>query len=213
MCVLGSQLHTGPFIVSMFMLLGATFSGSGAILAGRNHWTHSKKTMSNPIGMKRTSDLEESFLQALDDHQGIIYKVCRPYCDNHNEEQDLFQEIIYQLWKAYPDFQNKSTISTWIYSIAMKTAMAPYRRADKVEYLEEIPEDAAVIDPDWNEPHDEFYDFFHGLNKVDRVIVSMLMEGYERGEIAAVVKISEEAVTMRMGRVRRSWGELGAGDR
>ena len=64
----------------------------------------------------------------VDTHQAIIHKICRIYRDTHEDQEDLFQEIIYQLWKAFPDFRNESKVSTWMYRIALNTALAAFRK-------------------------------------------------------------------------------------
>ena len=166
--------------------------------------TPSEKKMSNSIGLKRTKEKETAFLRALDNHQTIIDKICRVYCNNRIEEEDLFQDIVYQLWKAYPSFQNKSKVSTWMYCIALRTAMLPFRRSRvKVEYRKILPDGFVLAEADLTGVHDELYKFFHTLNPVDRAIVAMMMESFSRKEIASVVGISEEAVTMRMSRLRK----------
>ena len=57
--------------------------------------------------------MEKAFLTMVDEHQGIIYKVCRMYRDTREDQEDLFQEIVFQLWKSFPSFRNESKISTW----------------------------------------------------------------------------------------------------
>lgn len=61
-------------------------------------------------------------------HQGLIHKICRMYRDSREDQEDLFQEIVYQLWKSYPQFQGKSKITTWMYRIGLNTAMAAFRK-------------------------------------------------------------------------------------
>ncbi len=72
--------------------------------------------------------MEQVFLQNIQHNQNIIYKVCRLYRDRREDQEDLFQEIVYQLWKAYPGFKGEAKFSTWMYRIALNTAIAAYRK-------------------------------------------------------------------------------------
>ena len=84
--------------------------------------------------------MEKEFLRAIYDYQKIIYKVCNVYRDTREDQEDLFQEIVYQLWKAYPGFKGASKISTWIYRIALNTAIAVYRKSKiTVDYYQQLP--------------------------------------------------------------------------
>ena len=72
--------------------------------------------------------MEQAFIKNIQQHQNIIYKVCNLYRDRREDQEDLFQEIVYQLWKAYPGFKGESKLSTWMYRIALNTAIAAYRK-------------------------------------------------------------------------------------
>ena len=72
--------------------------------------------------------MEKDFLHIIDQHQGIIYKVCKLYRTYKDEQEDLFQDIVLQLWRAYPKFRGESKVSTWIYRIAINTAINSFRK-------------------------------------------------------------------------------------
>jgi len=72
--------------------------------------------------------MEKAFLKTVEAHQGIIFKVCKLYRNNKEDQEDLFQEIVLQLWKAFPQFRNESKVSTWMYRIALNTAIAVFRK-------------------------------------------------------------------------------------
>ena len=203
MQVIGSHPHIGQLIVSIMLFIGTAMASSAASLGREDTWSISKKEMNSPVSLNRMKEKDASFLRALHDHHGIINKICRVYCNNRMEVEDLFQEIIYQLWKAYPGFQNKSAVSTWMYTVALKTAMAPYQKGRiKVEFREDLPEMPVMPDSGSVQVHDEFYHYFHKLIPIDRAIVALMIEGYSRKEIGAVLGLSVKAVTMRAGRLR-----------
>ena len=79
--------------------------------------------------------MEKEFLKTIMDNQKIIYKVCRMYRDSKEDQQDLYQEIVYQLWKSFSSFKNESKVSSWIYRIALNTSLAIYRKSKpNIEY-------------------------------------------------------------------------------
>ncbi|WP_261387667.1 RNA polymerase sigma factor [Chitinophaga pinensis] len=71
---------------------------------------------------------ETQFLQFIDQHQQIIHKICWLYRDTPEDREDLFQEIVCQLWKSAPSFEGKSRFSSWLYRIAINTALTAFRK-------------------------------------------------------------------------------------
>ena len=73
-------------------------------------------------------NLEDKFVQVIKENEGIIYKVASIYTHEREDMADLYQEIILQLWKAWKSFRNESKLSTWMYRIAMNTAITRIRK-------------------------------------------------------------------------------------
>ena len=67
--------------------------------------------------------LESEFLEKIENHKGMIFKISKMYVDGKEDREDLFQEIIYQLWKSYQNFEGKSQFSTWLYRVSINTAL------------------------------------------------------------------------------------------
>ena len=87
---------------------------------------------------------QADFLAQVDAHKGMIHKVCQVYCWNPGDRDDLFQEIIIQLWKAWPGFRRESKFSTWLYRIALNTAISGLRKQkNHLVYME--PEKLPVM--------------------------------------------------------------------
>ena len=78
-----------------------------------------------------TKELEHSFVKELETNQNIVHKICRLYTNNSHAHNDLFQEITIQLWKAYPKFRGDSKFSTWMYRVALNTAITLYRKSKR----------------------------------------------------------------------------------
>ena len=71
---------------------------------------------------------QEQFLQLIEEHKGIIYKVSRAYGKNDGDREDLFQEIVIQLWSAFGHYNDQYKLSTWMYRVALNVAISFYRK-------------------------------------------------------------------------------------
>src|SRR5688572_19612822 len=78
--------------------------------------------------MKQNKPMEQAFIQMINDQRGTIFKVCNLYCGQEENRKDLFQEIVLQLWRAFPSFRKEATLNTWIYRIALNTAITSLRK-------------------------------------------------------------------------------------
>ena len=87
--------------------------------------------------------MESDFLEMINKHRGILLKVCRLYEDNPDNQQDLLQEITLQLWRSYPKFKGNSALSTWVYRVALNTAITLFRKSAKKP--ETVPLDQGVF--------------------------------------------------------------------
>lgn len=148
--------------------------------------------------------MEKAFLKIVNDHQGIIYKVCKMYRDSMPEQEDLYQEIVLQLWRAYPHFRNESKVSTWMYRIALNTAIALFRK-NKVtlEYNEDLPKSSyAGNGEESSENEERMFEAIRRLNNAERAIVALFLDGHSYSEIAAVTGITENHVAVKITRIK-----------
>ncbi|MFY0593959.1 RNA polymerase sigma factor [Roseivirga sp.] len=154
--------------------------------------------------------MKDSFLRLVDEHQRIIHKVSRMYRDNIEDEKDLFQDIVLQLWKSYPNFRGESKASTWIYRIALNTAMAFYRKkAPDVALTPDLPDTLDKSRPDEKSEQEELlYDALHRLEVTDRAIISLFLDEYSYSEIAKIIGISENYVGVKINRIKKRLKEL-----
>jgi RNA polymerase sigma factor (sigma-70 family) len=121
---------------------------------------------------------ESTFLTDLNENIGIVHRVCRAYFfGDADEREDVFQEIMYQLWKSYPRFRGESKISTWMYTVALQTAMTHVRRSRRKPPHIELTERSALA-ADMNEQmhRDEevhlLYEAIETLSDVDKAIIA-----------------------------------------
>ncbi|GAL01824.1 RNA polymerase sigma-70 factor [Nonlabens ulvanivorans] len=78
-----------------------------------------------------SQQLEAEFIKQLDENQNIVHKICRLYTNDQDAHNDLFQEVTIQLWKAYPKFRGDAKFSTWMYRVALNTAITLYRKSTR----------------------------------------------------------------------------------
>ena len=84
--------------------------------------------------MNKTLQQEKDFLLLIESHKRVIYKVCYMYATDDELLNDLYQEIVMNLWRAYPSFRGESSPATWIYRISLNTCIS-YRRKSKHQIL------------------------------------------------------------------------------
>jgi RNA polymerase sigma-70 factor (ECF subfamily) len=150
--------------------------------------------------------LEKEFVQLLNTHAGIIYKVCQLYCRTPADRQDLFQEIVLQLWKSYPKFKQEARFSTWMYRIALNTAITHYRkeqRRPQAVFLEgfEMP-DLAASNSD-NEDIRILYKAIEQLSAVEKAIILLFLEERSYEEIAEITGITKNNVGVKLNRTKQ----------
>ena len=152
--------------------------------------------------------MEEEFLQSVNEHQGIILKVCRMYCSDSTDAEDLFQEILLQLWKAWPTFQAASKVSTWIYRIGLNTAITRLRKNSRRPALEALSLAQQAIGEIPSQRLDILFDqelqaAIDGLHKFDRALVMLYLEEKSYKEIAEIMGLSEGNVGVKINRIKK----------
>ncbi len=145
---------------------------------------------------------ESEFLKILHSNQSLIHKVCNIYRDTKEDKEDLFQEITYQLWCSYPKFQGKSKITTWMYRIALNTALASFRKKTiKYANVKEFPELATNTNIE-NTNQEKLFHTIRLLNDSEKAIISLFLEGFNNSEIASVIGISKNNVAVKINRIK-----------
>lgn len=148
--------------------------------------------------------MEQAFLIDIQNNQNIIYKVCNLYRDRREDQEDLFQEIVYQLWKAYPGFKGEAKLSTWMYRIALNTAIAAYRKPKiDITYPEELPDQlqyASELNSSENE--ERLFRALRILTDAEKAVISLYLEDYSYQEIAGITGLTESNVGVRLNRIK-----------
>lgn len=124
------------------------------------------------------------------------------YRDHKEDQEDLFQDIVYQLFKAYPKFRNESKVSTWMYRIALNTAIASLRKNRiKLNYPEELPSNITVPERQ-SENEIRMYEALRKLNSAEKAMITLFLEDYSYKEIGEIVGITENYVGVKMSRIK-----------
>ena len=157
---------------------------------------------------KNTNDVNETFLALVNRHRAMLERVCHIYEDRAEERKDLFQEVVFQLWKSYPTFRGEATAKTWMYRVALNTAITAVRQQSSRPEHVELQEDAstrpgeASLEAKRIGRMEMLYHAIRSLNKVDRAVVTLYLEGFEYREISETLGLSETNVGVKLSRVR-----------
>ncbi|MDG3007392.1 RNA polymerase sigma factor [Paludisphaera mucosa] len=167
--------------------------------------------------MSRCEDPESRFKSWLDEHGGAVSKVARAYTFTNEDRQDLVQEILLQVWRSLPQFQGRAGAATWIYRVALNTALAwrrrEHRRQGPRRSIVEI-EDLSVAGPDGpqqalqREVVERLYVAIRRLPKTDAALVLLYLDDLGYRQIAEVLGISESNVGVKLNRAKRALSEL-----
>ena len=154
---------------------------------------------------------KQAFLTTITQHQGMLHKLCRLYRDTLEDREDLFQEMIYQLWKSFPAFKGNAKISTWIYRIAVNTCLT-YLRSEKRQAKEELTEQLAETKreelSEKNEQVALLYKCISKLEESERIIITMVLDEVPYPEIAEISGISEGNLRVKIYRIKQKLTEL-----
>jgi RNA polymerase sigma-70 factor, ECF subfamily len=145
------------------------------------------------------------FEEWIGKHKGLFFKIIRAYAFKAADQDDLFQEITIQVWRSIPSFRQESAVTTWLYRISLNTAIkwTAKERKRQIETLENIQyhliEDTAKID----ERLAWLYEEIHNLNKIDRSITLLLLDGFSYKEMANILGITESNVGVKINRIKK----------
>ena len=154
-------------------------------------------------------DKKDAFLTAINENQGLIFKAASIYTNNNEDKNDLSQEIIYQLWKSFDTFQQKSSLSTWIYRVALNVAiyhLNTSKRKIKTEPLDkELLNFQETINNEIEEKWQMVKQHIDTLNLLDKGIVLLYLENKSHVEIGQIIGISTSNVGTRLSRIKEKF--------
>jgi RNA polymerase sigma-70 factor, ECF subfamily len=150
---------------------------------------------------------EKEFIELIEANQGIIHKVCGMYCQDADNKKDLFQEIVLQLWKAYSTFRIDAKISSWMYQIALNTAITQLRKSYKKPKFEVVSEAILNISSDnlADDYEAKFTFLYHAINQlseIEKAIIMLYLEEHSNEQIAEIIGITQNNVRVKLHRIQ-----------
>lgn len=152
--------------------------------------------------------MEKEFLEIIRANQGIIHKVCNIYCDNEDDRKDLFQEILAQLWKSYPSFRKESKFTTWMYRVALNTAITSFKKIRRLPGFSRLSGESLLIADDLHIPEQEenillLKQAVARLSGIEKSIILLFLENKSYEEIADITGITQNYVRVKMNRIKK----------
>lgn len=150
------------------------------------------------------SKLAEQFSSEILLHKGIILRICKIYRKDPDDQKDLYQDIVLNAWHSYPQFENRSKFSTWLYRVALNTSLYQQRKHNKwdgkLTGLEVIE----------NHPHEErkderigtLYQVIDTLNELEKSIVILYLDELTYKEISEITGLTESNVGVKLNRIK-----------
>ncbi|MEM0997042.1 MAG: sigma-70 family RNA polymerase sigma factor [Bacteroidota bacterium] len=148
---------------------------------------------------------QQEFLDLIQSNSGIIHKVIRLYVDGTEDQRDLYQEIVAQAWGSFSRFAGNSKFSTWLYRVALNTALTFQKKAQKRKGNRSATEnDLPTVPPASDfETRELLLWAIRHLVEADRMIILLHLEGYDNGEISDISGINKNHVGVKLHRIKK----------
>lgn len=151
-------------------------------------------------------EINQTFVQQINANVGIAHKVCRIYFDDADQRADVVQEMMYQLWKAYPSFDGRSKFSTWMYRVCLNTALG-WRRKQTRRPEERLALQHDQIPEQPPEPREENIQrllvAIGKLSALNKAIVLLYLDQLSYEEIASITGLTQSNVSVRLVRIKK----------
>jgi RNA polymerase sigma-70 factor (ECF subfamily) len=159
--------------------------------------------------MKQNPNKKE-FSELIQKNQRIIHKITMIYANSSADREDLFQEICLQLWKSYPGFREEAQFSTWIYRVALNTAISNIRKSKNSLSFEPLRETDRIPDESSDETEQVklLYSAISKLNRIEKAIILLWLEEKNYEEIASIMGTSKTNVSVKLVRIKRKLEEM-----
>ena len=154
--------------------------------------------------------LDQQFAQTVKEHKSTIYTVCYMFSKDADEVNDLFQEVLVNLWKGFDSFEHRSDIRTWIYRVALNTCISIDRKKKRrsaevrltmdINLFKDSDEDTRQVDM--------LHKRISRLQPFDRAIVLLWLENLSYEEIGQIVGITTKNVSVRLFRIREQLKQM-----
>ena len=152
-------------------------------------------------------------MQMIEQNKGMLFKICKIYQDDPEDQDDLLQEITLQLWVVFDSFRGESKISSWMYRVALNTAIVFFKKQKRRPDSEQLPDNfdrpqEAATNSEKEEQLALFYKAIQQLDKVEKALLFLYMENRPYEEIAASLGITQVNLRVRLNRVKNKLKDL-----
>lgn len=155
---------------------------------------------------------EQAFVRLIREHERIIYKVCSFYVSHTFTLADLYQEVVYNLWRGFPKFRKESSPGTWIYRVALNTCISGMRKAKKHQKndypVEELSDWLCEQDNSLDENIREMYRLINQLKTLEKVVVLLYLEEKSYQEIADITGLTLSNVATKLKRAKEKLRQM-----
>lgn len=153
------------------------------------------------------AEAEKAFMAVIEEHRRIIFKVSYLYALDQDDVNDLYQDIILNLWKSFPQFKGECNISTWIYRISLNTSISRIR---KKPMAKAVPLTEAMLIPtdQQSDLMSDVYGLIARLGELDRALILLWLEDRPYDEIADIMGISKGNVAVKLNRVKNKLKQM-----
>lgn len=150
---------------------------------------------------------KKEFLEIISAYQGILHKVTLVYFREKAEREDMFQEILYQLWKSFPKLKNRNRIGSWIYKVAINTSLSQINKNRRVDFRAHLPDllstentEEVIIN---NEETRLLLTAIHQMSDIDKTIMLLYLDEKSYEEIAEITGLSANNVGVKINRAKK----------
>lgn len=159
-------------------------------------------------------ELEREFLSLIEENKKIIYKVSLMYSDDAEHQQDIYQDIVLNLWTAFPRFRGESKCSTWVYRIALNTCVSELRRKRSKPLTTPLSYELdCLIDDDgaYGERVRQLYGLINRLTELERAVILLWLDEKSYDEIGSILGISASNVGVKISRIKEKLRRMNEG--
>lgn len=148
---------------------------------------------------------EEEFIREIGQHQNIIHQVCNLYTNTKADREDLFQEIVLNAWTGVKNFQGKAKFSTWLYRVALNTAITHFKKSLKNAAIAQPGVSQCLLIDTVQTPDEQLTAMNHAINAlsdIDKALVMLYLEDHSHKDIAEIMGMSVSNVAVKMNRIK-----------
>jgi len=145
---------------------------------------------------------ESEFVRLIQENDRIIHKVVGLYADGVEDKRDLYQETLLQLWKASKNFRGDSLFTTFMYKVALNVALSYNKKSKRIQTTTLDKGQELTSDTSKTEDYEILYLIIKSLAEIDRMIITLHLDGYKNNEVAEIIGLTTNNVNVKIHRIK-----------